>query len=250
MNFQKLLIYILFVGTVVAGCSEDEEVALNIKADAYIRAMYINDTVRYAPVLLAESSTSVSGLNVVDNKEIKYPLETYWDRQNSYRWVPREADFKTSFPKTMQFTFSTSSSEKRRGQQEKEKDTKAIKITANVSLAQVPKPFAVKNLAYDKEKKEFTVSWGISNADTYLITISEKLDEKPIFQSFSLVSPEAGGETKEIGVQFDLKTLKWFSTPKKGEKYLLTVHAFKIADESTNDIAGEFIATKEFVFGE
>ncbi len=251
MNFQKLIIYIVLLGGCAAGCSENDEVELNLKADAYIRAMHINDTVNYAPVLLAESSIKLSNLNVVDEKEITYPLETYWGKQNAYRWVPRKSDFKTSFPENMKFTFSTSSKEEGKEGNTEKKANKEIKITANVSLSQVPKPFAIEKLAYDKEKKEFTVSWGISNADTYLITISEGLDEKPIFQSFNLIPPsESEGETKTIAAQFNLETLKWFSSPKKGGKYLLTVHAFKIADEKTNDVAGEFIASKEFVFGE
>ncbi len=247
MNLQKLL-YILLGGIFFVSCGEDEEIPLNIKADAYIRAMYINNTVHYAPVLLAESSTKISKLKVVNDKEVNYPLETYWNKQNSYRWVPREADFKKTFPETMVFTFSTPS-DKNKEKQGKTTDND-IKVTTNVSLTQVPKPFAIKNLAYDKEKKEFTVSWEISNADTYLITISEKLDEKPIFQSFNLVPSKTEETVKELTLPFTLETLKWFSTPKKGQKYVLTVHAFNITNESTNDIGGEFIATKEFVFGE
>ncbi len=230
----KFLAIISFL-IVFVSCGEDEVQNFAFTSDAYVRGMYVNGKVSYAPVLLAVANQEASGIAAVDSKKNKYILVNYWNDKNKFRWVPEEANFTPDFQAKETYTFVYS-----------EKNDKKQEQAKTVSLTDVPKAFEIKELTYDKKKDTLNISWTNAEADYYLIQIAQKIDESPLFQSVNFPEPTEENVTV-LKTEITRTSFKWFGTPKKDDKYQLIIHAFNYVNEE--DITGEFVVSKEFIWG-
>lgn len=236
MKYRNILLFaVLFL--LIAGCNEDEEVTYVMKSDAYIRGMKIDGESRYAPVLLATFSDKTASLTVLDGASKKYILESYWNNDLTYRWVPESSDYVAVPSQNMSFKFTAMP----------KNSEKATEASETASLSSVPKAFDIQEMNYDKEKSELTVVWENAAADNYLIQIADELDADPIFQSISFVA--SNDEATTLTVTLNRSSLKWFKSPAVGKTYVLSVHAFNLANNSNDDIAGEYVATKTLTWG-
>ncbi len=235
---MKYLKITLVIGLLLAiwSCGEDQETTNTLKADAYIRAMKIENKIKYAPIFLATTSVAPIKLSATDSndKNEVFILESYWNNNLTYRWVPETENYTTSFANSKSYEFVAIF----------EKEEKKISETLNIS--DVPKPFEITEAKYNKEDGKLHIQWTNAQADTYMIQISEKIDEYPIFQSINQ-KIEDTNEKNTFETTFGTSSLKWFKTPSVGKEYLLSIHAFNV--ENNNKVRGEFIATKRFIWG-
>ncbi|PVX49930.1 hypothetical protein C7377_1569 [Balneicella halophila] len=222
------------------GCNDDDVVNYNLEVGAYFQGIYLNDTAVYAPVLIAEFNPKPVSLTAIDKNEDKYVLESYWAGDYSYRWIPIETDYSKAPLEENTFKFTAIF----------EDTEQNIEKNASISLSTVPEPFKITETNYISERSELIVSWENTNADMFIVQISTNLTESPIFQSFNLIpDTEEIEENTQLTTTIKKSTLKWFSAAQNGEVYIVSVHAFNLKNGDINKITGEFIATKNIVWG-
>lgn len=222
----------------IVGCNEDEEVAYNVATDAFVRGMNIEGKASYAPMLIAQTSAKTASLTALDANAKKYTLESYWGNSLFYRWLPDSTDYKSSLAESMTFSFTAIA----------EDSDKTITETETVSFSDVPKSFEITETAFDTKTNQLKITWENAQADSYFIQISESLDATPLFQSRSLQITES--DKTEVSITLDESSFNWFKSPETNKRYLLSIHAYNFVNNNTNNIGGEFVATKYFTWGE
>ncbi len=236
MKYFKFLL-LLSCFSLLYGCGEEEVKSANtLSADAFIRAIKINNEIHYSPIFLAKTTTAPKTVTVSDskNKNDGLILISYWNNNLNFRWIPSEENYTKTIEKSKSYTFTAFFE----GEEKTENQT--------VNLSEIPKEFEIKEIKYNKEKRNFTISWTDAKADTYMVQICKKLDEYPIFQSINLKTEGGKDENKLFSTTLNSYSLQWFKTPTVGEEYLLCIHAFNM--EGEEKISGEFIATQKFIW--
>lgn len=218
--------------------TDDENTVEIVFPDSYIRSIKIEGIANYGLAFYLESNTTLNSVVVTDPNDttIKYELTKFWIENNEnkdvqMRLLPEIEDYSSNLPTSGDYEFSTIFNSNNTLSKNDKILTSAIEVVN------------IDTFNFNPRLKSIYVNWNsVSNADMYVVKLSETLDGYPYFIS----------EFLEQGpVNIHNRSRTWYtSKPRSGDTVLLSLHAYEIDHQTGNNInlGSESIDTIKFIW--
>lgn len=219
MKSKLILALAISLGIFSACDSDSSEIEFDGIGDIYVRCQKIENEIKYAPVVYAYSSLSMSSAKMShsDDESPEISLTKVGENTTNFASLPTELDFTTTDVKNGTYNFTLTST-----------DGEILNVTDKL-LEERISPLEISKFDYTKDVHKLDLEWNtVENRDIYHVKIATKVDGQIVYSSSRLnnnsliVTPTSSGWNN-------------YYTMEAGETYIVSVSAYKFEDSNTQN---------------
>lgn len=239
-NLSRSILLILVLPFFIASCNEEsEDVAFELRADAYVIKKMIDDEIQFGTAFFAYGNKAIATATVIPPSgaaDDSFELEVTESSVFTYYKEPAPEDFSPNYPIQGEYIFDVETNEGETLQQ-----TDILES----GLLEIPE---ITEVTYHISAETMSVEWEApEGADGHVVKLLNENGDV-VFVSYTLISTAEDYEINQ-------SSGNWDGTAYTGDNYTLQVHAFTyeagvVQEELLYNIKEIAIGEKQITWGE